>query len=66
MTDTAVQRTDARYTWGGDEFLFVEIAEAMSLAANYKANAMAALLTARSLPELCRALLNVNEFLYVD
>ncbi|TDK26535.1 carboxyltransferase domain-containing protein [Arthrobacter crusticola] len=58
MTDTAVQRTDARYTWGGDEFLFVEIAEAMSLAANYKANAMAALLTARSLPgvtDICPA-----------
>jgi urea carboxylase len=34
----------ARYTWGGDEFLFVEIAEEMSLAANFKANSMAALL----------------------
>ena len=28
----------ARYTWGGDEFLFVEISESMSLAANFKVN----------------------------
>ncbi|MHA7239621.1 5-oxoprolinase subunit B family protein [Arthrobacter sp. TMS1-12-1] len=39
----------ARYTWGGDEFLFVEISESMSLAANFKANAMAARLTARGI-----------------
>ena len=26
---------EARYTWGGDEFLFVEVAESMSLAANF-------------------------------
>ncbi|MBC7762899.1 MAG: carboxyltransferase domain-containing protein [Candidatus Saccharibacteria bacterium] len=32
----------ARYTWGGDEFLFIEIDEAMSLRANFTANAMAA------------------------
>jgi len=31
----------ARYTWGGDEFLFVEIAEAMSLAANFKVMSLA-------------------------
>ena len=36
----------ARYTWGGDEFLFVEIDEAMSLAANFRSNAMASLLGA--------------------
>jgi hypothetical protein len=29
-------------------------------------NACLDLLKARSLPELCRALLNVNEFVYVD
>ena len=32
----------ARYTWGGEEFLFVEIDEAMSLAANFKATSLAA------------------------
>lgn len=32
----------ARYTWGGEEFLFVEIAESMSLAANFKATSLAA------------------------
>jgi urea carboxylase len=31
----------ARYTWGGDEFLFIEIAEAMSLAANFKVMSLA-------------------------
>jgi len=35
----------ARYTWGGDEFLFVEIAEAMSLAANFKVMSLARALT---------------------
>lgn len=35
---------NARYTWGGDEFLFVEIDEAMSLAANFKAMSLARLL----------------------
>ncbi|MEG9247112.1 carboxyltransferase domain-containing protein [Arthrobacter sp. Soc17.1.1.1] len=46
----APQHLDAaRYTWGGDEFLFVEISESMSLAANFKANAMATRLTARAI-----------------
>ena len=48
----------ARYTWGGDEFLFVEISEAMSLAANFKSNSMATRLGARALPgvtEICPA-----------
>lgn len=31
----------ARYTWGGDEFLFVEVDEAMSLAANMRAMSIA-------------------------
>jgi urea carboxylase len=44
MTSAPTVHQTARYTWGGDEFLFVEIAEDMSLAANFKANAMAALL----------------------
>lgn len=37
----------ARYTWGGDEFLFVEIDEAMSLAANMRAMSIARGLSAR-------------------
>ncbi|MHA7286546.1 5-oxoprolinase subunit B family protein [Arthrobacter sp. MDT3-44] len=47
MSQVSQQLEAARYTWGGDEFLFVEIAESMSLAANFKANAMATRLTAR-------------------
>jgi len=31
----------ARYTWGGDEFLFAEIAEGMSLEANFISNSIA-------------------------
>ncbi|KGJ77587.1 allophanate hydrolase [Cryobacterium roopkundense] len=46
MSDTVTLTNPARYTWGGDEFLFVEIDEAMSLAANFTANAMAGHLTA--------------------
>ncbi|MGH3166833.1 MAG: carboxyltransferase domain-containing protein, partial [Trebonia sp.] len=41
--------TQARYTWGGDEFLFVEIDEAMSLAANLRAMAIARGVAAREL-----------------
>lgn len=35
------QQLRARYTWGGDEFLFVEISEEMSLEANFIANSIA-------------------------
>lgn len=35
------EQTQARYTWGGDEFLFVEIAEGMSLQANFISNSIA-------------------------
>lgn len=42
-------RGTARYTWGGDEFLFIEIDESMSLAANLKANSMAAMIASRDL-----------------
>lgn len=58
MTSAPSVPTTARYTWGGDEFLFVEIAEEMSLAANFKANSMAALLTEESIPgvtDICPA-----------
>jgi len=43
------EQTGARYTWGGDEFLLVEIAEEMSLEANFVGHAMAANLEAREL-----------------
>ena len=36
-----MQQTMARYTWGGDEFLFVEITEGMSLEANFISNSIA-------------------------
>ncbi|MEV0074381.1 MULTISPECIES: allophanate hydrolase subunit 1 [unclassified Amycolatopsis] len=39
----------ARYTWGGDEFLFVEIAEEMSLPGNLRAMGIARALAAKSL-----------------
>jgi urea carboxylase len=42
-------RTRARYTWGGDEFLFVEIAEGMSLEANFISNSIANALEAKGL-----------------
>ncbi|MGQ1798823.1 5-oxoprolinase subunit B family protein [Kocuria oceani] len=44
MTETLHLPT-ARYTWGGDEFLFVEFDEAMNLTANYLATTVAQGLT---------------------
>src|SRR6476620_39116 len=41
---------EARYTWGGDEFLFVEVAESMSLAANFRVMSIAAKLSAMQVP----------------
>ncbi len=35
---------EARYSWGGDEFVFVELAEEMSLQANFRAMAITAAL----------------------
>lgn len=43
---TATGLGPARYTWGGDETLFVEIADAMSLEAHFKAMALAKALAA--------------------
>ena len=40
---------EARYTWGGDESLFVEIAEDMSLEANFISNSIATGLEEKSL-----------------
>jgi urea carboxylase len=41
MTTEAAILPGARYTWGGDEFLFVEVSEAMSLPANFKVMSIA-------------------------
>ncbi|TLM71607.1 allophanate hydrolase subunit 1 [Pseudarthrobacter sp. NamB4] len=41
MTSEAAVLPGARYTWGGDEFLFVEVSEAMSLPANFKVMSIA-------------------------
>lgn len=49
---------EARYTWGADEFLFVEVSESMSLAANFKVMSLAARLAAADLPgvvDICPA-----------
>lgn len=48
----------ARYSWGGDEFLVVEIAPDMSLEANFVSNSIAAGLFVRDLPgivDICPA-----------
>lgn len=50
--------TRARYTYGGDEFLFVEVSEEMSLAANFTVTLMARTLDERrpdGIVELCPA-----------
>ncbi|MEC5200413.1 urea carboxylase [Arthrobacter sp. PL16] len=49
MSQSTHTPAPARYTWGGDEFLFVEIAESMSLTANFTANAMATRLSAQAI-----------------
>ena len=62
MTHTTVEAgrdpAATRYTWGGDEFLFVELDPAMSLEANFVANAIAAHLEASPIDgivEICPA-----------
>lgn len=60
MTDVLAseQRTPTRYTWGGDEFLFVELDAAMSLEANFVATSIATHLEALELDgvvEVCPA-----------
>ena len=49
MTETLYLPT-ARYTWGGDEFLFVEFDEAMNLTANYLSTTVAHGLSTLDLP----------------
>ena len=41
---------EARYTYGGDEFIFCEIAEGMTFGANFKALAICQELGRRKLP----------------
>jgi urea carboxylase len=59
MTATAIAiPTEARYTFGGDEHVFVEISEAMSLPAFFKGMAICTELKRRALPgvtEICPA-----------
>jgi len=40
MTTTAESARGARYSWGGDDHIFVELAEEMSLQANFRAMAI--------------------------
>ncbi|MDJ1372070.1 5-oxoprolinase subunit B family protein [Gulosibacter molinativorax] len=65
----------ARYTWGGDEFLVVEIAPDMSLEANFVANSIATRIEERELPgivDICPAnaslliRFNPDELPYMD
>lgn len=49
MTDT-VLRDKARYSWGGDEFLFVEIDESMSLEGYFLVGTLAAAVEAEQIP----------------
>ncbi len=58
MTSEAAVLPGARYTWGGDEFLFVEVSEAMSLPANFKVMSIAERLSQAHLPgivDICPA-----------
>lgn len=58
MTAAAQTQPQARYTFGGDEFLFVEIDEAMSLRANFRATLIAREIAERKIEgivELCPA-----------
>lgn len=48
MSQSISAPTPSRYTWGGDEFLFVEVDEAMSLTANFTVMAIAQELTSRA------------------
>ena len=50
MSSPATAAQEARYTWGGDEFLFVEVSESMGLAANFRVMSIAARLSALELP----------------
>lgn len=58
MSSPETASMEARYTWGGDEFLFVEVSEAMSLAANFKVMSIAEKLASADMPgivDICPA-----------
>src|SRR5918994_7586278 len=40
MSDVRTEAPEARYSYGGDEYVFVELAEAMSLKVNFRAMAI--------------------------
>src|SRR5918998_6119628 len=40
MSDVRTEAPEARYSYGGDEFVFVELSEAMSLKVNFRAMAI--------------------------
>ena len=47
---TQMAESTSRYSWGADEHLVVQVAESMSLDANFRAMAMATAITAAALP----------------
>jgi urea carboxylase len=53
----------ARYSYGGDEFLFVELSEEMSFRANFRARAILERLAARELPGLIDLCPNSTSYL---
>ncbi len=58
MSSPELALPEARYTWGADEFLFVEVSESMSLAANFKVMSLASRLSDINLPgivDICPA-----------
>ena len=55
---TTTNAAESRYSWGADEHLVVQIAEEMSLEANFKAMAMSKALASRAIPgviDICPA-----------
>lgn len=50
MAETKVRLPPARYEFGGDEFIFVELAQDMSLEANFKAMAITGALREEEIP----------------
>lgn len=66
-TTTTTELAAARYSWGADEHLVVQIAEEMSLAANFRAMAISSGLTERNLAgvlDICPA--NASLLIRID
>ena len=67
MADTSVELPPARYDYGGDEFVFVELDQAMSLEANFKAMAITSALEAEDVEgvlDICSS--NASYLIRVD